>query len=105
MADWFGEKPHLYMKEDPFTGDITMVRYVVMSMNVDGVSRERHQDPNSASMISIRTMASDIAGGYRYEHDGYPINEDHFLKWNCIASTTPDKSSFWYCDDTMHVEP
>lgn len=102
MADRLGEKPQLKMTEDPFTGNITMVRYVVMSMTVDGVSRERFQDFHSASMISIRTEASDRSGGYRYEHDGYPIDEEHFLKWNCIASTTPNEHSDWYCDDSLH---
>ncbi len=102
MSEKWAERLDRSLVHDPFAEGVNMVRYELYSVEVDGVYRHRNQDRNTASMISIRSIASDTAGGYRYMHDGYPIDEEHYVKYDCISSTTDDENSWFYCSDSLH---
>ncbi len=104
MSEKWLERIESSLMNDPFAEGVNMVRYGVRAITVDGIYRTRAEDPNAAPMVSIRSITSDQVGSWRHMHDGYPIDDQHFIKYNCVASTTPDTESWFYCDSSFHPD-
>lgn len=80
-------------KGDPFNPNASLWHYSVREIEVDGIFRRAINDPHRSEMVSIKNDNYNIPdpGGYIYEHDGWPIDERHYLDTGCIRSLDPER--------------
>lgn len=104
------DTPGLYvtLRNDDFSEDlynpIYMHHYTAMEMEVDGVSRRSEFDWNHAPMISIKNDNAGWSSPWVVTFDDHEIDEEHYIKYGCIKSTTEDKLHPLYCEDRYHCD-
>ncbi len=87
----------LYSRRTPdsFDSRFYMTRYYMNSFTVDGIEYyHRSSGHHRYSMISIRTESSDELGAWVYKNDGYPIDEERWLRSGELVSTNPSESIY-----------
>ncbi len=76
-------------EQDYFDSSVFMLHFSMNQIVVDEIFGSRNGD-FAKPMMNIRSIDSDNVGRWFYVNDGYPIDEEFYIKTGYILSTNPN---------------